>query len=144
VISRHEQHHLPWQAERMFDLVADIERYHEFLPAWSHARITRREGNILTVVQGIDLGILRLDFESRAELERPSHLRVSSSTRPFRRFQLDWRITPAARGGCVVALAVHLEMHSALLEATSGRLLDRLTRDIFRRFRERAAALYGD
>jgi hypothetical protein len=43
----------------------------------------------------------------------------------------------------VIALAVSLEMRSALLEATGGLLLERLTHDIFRRFRERAAVLYG-
>jgi len=127
----------------MFDLVADIERYHEFLPFWTHARITRRQGDVLTVMQGIDLGIMRLEFESRAELHRPERLQVSSSAGPFRHLLIDWRFTPDPDGGCVVALAVSLEMHSPLLEAAGSRLLDLLTRDIFLRFRDRAAALYG-
>lgn len=127
----------------MFDLVADIERYHEFLPAWSHARITRRQGDVLTVMQGIELGILRLDFESQAVLQRPERLQVRSTAGPFRQLLLDWQFTPAPGGGCIVALAVSLEMHSVLLEATGGRLLDLLTRDLIVRFRERAVVLYG-
>ncbi len=127
----------------MFDLVADIERYHEFLPAWSHARITQRQGNVLTVIQGIDLGIAHLDFESRAELQRPERLQVSSAAGPFRHLLVDWQFLPDPRGGCTVRLTVSLEMRSALLEAASTRLLDLLTRDLFRRFRERAVVLYG-
>jgi coenzyme Q-binding protein COQ10 len=143
VRSRHEEHHLPWQQEQMFDLVADIERYHEFLPAWSPARITRRQGDVLTVEQGIELGIMHLEFESRAELQRPERLRVSSSSGPFRTLLLDWRFAPDARGGSRVALTVSIEMHSRLLEVAGGRLLELLSRDIMRRFHDRAATLYG-
>jgi len=128
----------------MFDLVADIERYHEFLPVWTHARITQRQGDFLTVMQGIDLGFTRLDFESRAELHRPERLQVRSSAGPFRDLLIDWRFTPVPDDGCVVRLAVSLEMRSSLLELASGRVLDLMTRDILRRFQARAEQLYGD
>lgn len=128
----------------MFDLVADIERYHEFLPVWTHARITQRQGDYLTVMQGIDLGFTRLDFESRAELHRPERLQVRSSAGPFRDLLIDWRFTPVPDDGCVVRLAVSLEMRSSLLELASGRVLDLMTRDILRRFQARAEQLYGD
>lgn len=128
----------------MFDLVADVERYDEFLPGWSNVRIRQRHGDVLAVVQEIDLGILRVDFESRAELHRPDRLRVSSSDGPFRELLLDWQFMPHPRGGCVIALSVTVEMRSVLAEAVSGRLLDLLTRDIVTRFHERAALLYGN
>ena len=127
----------------MFDLVADIESYPEFLPGWTHARITGHEGDVLTVMQGIELGVLRLDFESHAQLCRPERLQVRSSTGPFRELLIDWHFTPDSPDCSVVKLTVSIEMHSVLLEATSGTLLNLLTQDTFRRFRERAAALYG-
>jgi coenzyme Q-binding protein COQ10 len=141
---RRIEQHSPRNAEQMFDLVADIERYHEFLPGWSHARITQRHGDVLTVAQGIDLGILHLEFESRAELHRPERLRVSSSGGPFRQLLLDWRFLPHADGGCTITLAASLEMRLPPVEAVSGRLLDLLTRDIVRRFHARAADVYGN
>jgi len=95
-------------------------------------------------MQGIDLGLTRLDFESCAELHRPEHLQVRSSAGPFRNLLIDWRFTPVPDGGCVVRLAVSLEMRSSLLEAASGRVLDLMTRDILRRFQARAEQLYGD
>jgi len=128
----------------MFDLVADVERYHEFLPGWSNVRVRQRRGDVLAVVQEIDLGILRVGFESRAELHRPDRLRVSSSDGPFRELLLDWQFMPHPRGGCVIALSVSVKMRSVVAEAVSGRLLDVLTRDIVTRFHERAALLYGN
>jgi coenzyme Q-binding protein COQ10 len=141
---RRIEQHSPWNAGQMFDLVADIERYHEFLPAWSQARITQRRGNVLTVAQYVDLGIVRLDFESHAELHRPERLRVRSSDGPFRELLLDWRFLSRPRVGCEIALAVNLDMHSVLMEAASGSLLDLLTRDLVRRFHQRAVVLYGN
>ena len=141
---RRIEQHSPWQPGQMFDLVADVERYHEFLPGWSNVRVRQRRGDVLAVVQEIDLGILRVGFESRAELHRPDRLRVSSSDGPFRELLLDWQFMPHPRGGCVIALSVSVKMRSVVAEAVSGRLLDVLTRDIVTRFHERAALLYGN
>jgi coenzyme Q-binding protein COQ10 len=140
---RQVEQQLPWNTEQMFDLVADIERYHEFLPGWSHARITQRQGTSLTVRQAIVAGPVRLEFESHAELQRPERLRVHSSGGPFRRFLLDWQFRPGSGEGCVVRQAASIEMHSLLLELAGERLLELLTRDIFQRFHDRAVLLYG-
>ena len=144
VKTRSAEYTLPWDMPQMFELVADIERYHEFLPGWSPARITQREGNVLTVIQEIRVGVLRLEFESRAELQRPERLQIHSSAGPFRHFRLDWQFRPGLHAGCVVALEASMEMRSLLLEAAGNRLLDLMTRDILERFRARARALYGD
>jgi coenzyme Q-binding protein COQ10 len=137
-----ESHRMPWTAEQMFDLAADIERYPEFLPHWPHATIRSREGDVLHVRQEIDLGVRRLRFESRAVLQRPARLHIDAASGPFRRLSIDWRFTPE-RDGCRTALTVEMEMRSLLLEALAGKLMAMLTRDVLARFRERAAALYG-
>jgi len=126
----------------MFDLAADIERYPEFLPFWTHARILRHENNMLTVQQELDLGIRRLHFESRAVLDQPGHLHISSDAPQFRRMEIDWRFTPGKQGGCVATLEVEIEMHALLMEALADRLMQSLTRDLFRRFSDRADLLY--
>lgn len=139
---RHESRWLPHTTGQMFDLAADIERYPEFLPFWTHARILCRENDTLTVQQELDLGIRRFRFESRAVLDRPGHLHISSAAPQFRRMEIDWRFTPGGRDGCIAALTVELEMHSLLMEVLAGRLVQSLTGDIFRRFADRAACLY--
>ena len=140
---QHESHGLPWTAEQMFDLAADIERYPEFLPHWPRATIRSREQDILYVRQEIDLGLRRFHFESRAVLQRPAHLHIDSTSGPFRRLSIDWRFTPGGQGGCTVDLTVEMDMRSVVLEALAGKLMEMLTGDVLERFRDRAAALYG-
>jgi coenzyme Q-binding protein COQ10 len=127
----------------MFDLAADIERYPEFLPHWPRASIRSRERDVLYVQQEIDLGLRRFQFESRAVLRRPSHLHIDSTSGPFRRLSIDWSFTSGGEGGCQTALAVEIEMRSALLETIAGGFMQRMTQDILEHFRARAAVLYG-
>jgi coenzyme Q-binding protein COQ10 len=138
-----ESYWLPYTAEQMFDLAADIERYPEFLPHWPRATIRSRERDVLHVSQEIDLGLRRFCFDSRAVLQRPSHLHIDSTSGPFRRLSIDWRFTPGGEGGCLTALTVEIEMRSVLLEAFAGGLMQMLTQEIIERFRGRAAVLYG-
>lgn len=137
-----EAHWLPYSAQQMFDLAADIEHYPDFLPHWLHAEIRHRGHDTLEVRQELDLGIQRIRFDSRATLDRPAHLHIVSTSAPFRRLAIDWRFTPAVRGGCTTALAVELEMRSLLMDLLASRLMQSLTRDVYKRFLERAALIY--
>lgn len=138
---QHAAHWFPYPAGQMFDLAADIERYPEFLPHWPRATIQRQEGNVLYVLQEIDLGIRRLRFESRAVLDRPGQLRVTSEAAPFQSMQVDWRFTPEKQGS-LTTLTIEIEMLSPVLEVVAGRLIALMTRDVFDRFAQRAASLY--
>jgi coenzyme Q-binding protein COQ10 len=140
---RAEQHRLPYSAEAMFDLAADVERYPEFLPHWSVVTIRAREGDRLIVDQELDLGIQRLRFTSQASLRRPERLQIRSSQPPFRTLLIDWRFRSMGEAGCLVSLAVEVDMRSLLLEAAAGQLMRLMTGDILLRFCRRAQALYG-
>jgi coenzyme Q-binding protein COQ10 len=137
-----EARRLPYSAEQMFDLAADVERYPEFLPHWTQAEILHRGTHTLDVRQELDLGIRRIRFDSRATLERPRHLHIDSRAALFRHLTIDWRFTPADGNGCIATLTVELEMRSLFMDAVARRLMQSLTRDIHSRFRERAARLY--
>lgn len=138
-----ERHRLSYSAEQMFDLAADIERYPEFLPQWSAATIQKREGDVLTVEQELDMGIQTLRFMSQATMQRPGRLQIRSSQAPFRSMLIDWRFSPAGDGGCLVTLAVEFDMRSIILETAAGKFMQIMTSDIFSRFRRRARELYG-
>lgn len=139
---RHESHWLPYTVEQMFDLAADIERYPEFLPQWSQARILRQENDVLHVEQELDIGIHRLRFQSRAVLHRPVRLHISSDAAMFRQMKIEWHFASGTECGCQATLAVEMEMRSMLLDAVAGRIVSSLTRDTFNRFIDRAALLY--
>lgn len=139
---RHKSHWLPYTVEQMFDLAADIERYPEFLPRWSHARILRQENDVLHVEQELDIGIRRLRFQSRAVLHRPVRLRISSDAAMFRQMNIEWHFASGTECGCQATLAVEMEMRSMLLDAVAGRIVSSLTHDTFNRFIDRAALIY--
>ena len=135
-------HRFPYTAGQMFDLAADIERYPEFLPHWPRATIRRREGNVLYVLQEIDLGIRRLRFESRAVLERPDRLCVSSEALPFRSMLVDWRFVPDGQAS-VITLTIEIEMLSPVMEIVAGKLIRLMMLDVLDRFQQRAALLFA-
>lgn len=105
----------PYARERIYTVVADIERYPEFVPGWTAARIIRRQDRVCHVEQEIGLGPVQLSFVSRAELRPPEAIAISTSERPFRRFRIDWRFVQDRGPGCEVHLSVDLELGAGLL-----------------------------
>jgi coenzyme Q-binding protein COQ10 len=138
-----ERHRLPYSAEQMFDLAVDIERYPEFLPQWSAAKVRKRDGGTLTVDQELDIGIQTLRFTSYATVRRPERLQIRSSQSPFKSMLIDWRFSSAADGGSLVTLTVEFDLRSVLLEAAVGKVMQIRSSDIFSRFRRRAHEVYG-
>ncbi len=98
--------------ERMFDLVADVERYPEFLPLMQEARIVHRHANGYETEQVLMLGLLAYRFRSRTELESPHSITVTSADRNFRHFDIRWLFAPAAEGGCRIDFALDCEIRS--------------------------------
>lgn len=137
-----EERELVYTPEQMFDLVADVERYPEFLPGWLMARVERREGNTLHVEQRVGLGALNLRFSSRANLSRPENLEIVGTQGPFRTLLIQWRFAPIP-GGCLARFKVGFEMRSALLERLASKLFDHMARSVVGRFERRARQLYG-
>lgn len=134
---------LPYTCEQLFDLVADIERYPEFLSGWVEARIIEQTGNHLRVRQRLGLPLLLQSFISSAELERPSRLSIHSNDGPFRNLSIKWQFQPVENEQCEVVLDVNVTLKSRFLDRLAGAFHDKAARDILTRFEFRARALYG-
>jgi coenzyme Q-binding protein COQ10 len=132
-----ESHRLPLRPEQLFDLVADIERYPDFLPEYRASHIRRREGDTLYVDQTVGLAGFELAFQSIATLERPGRITIRARDHLFRRFQIDWRFD-AAPGGCLLSFRMSYKLGSRMLEGIAGRWLDRAAKRIVAAFMERA------
>ncbi len=102
--------------ERLFDLVADVERYPEFLPLMRNAKIVSRDPNAYETQQTLALGLLVHRFRTRTELNRPHSIRVTSADRVFRRFEIQWLFTPTPEGHCRVDFAFDCEVRSLWLK----------------------------
>ena len=125
---------LPYSREQVFDVAADIERYPQFLPGWVSAHIRVREGNTWQVEQSLGLGPLNARFTSRAVLQRPERIEVTSADAPFRSFRLAWIIAPGPGAACRVSIIAEIEMESFLLQRLVAGTLTRALGDIMSAF----------
>ncbi|HSR71849.1 MAG TPA: type II toxin-antitoxin system RatA family toxin [Kiloniellales bacterium] len=137
------QRTLPYPREALFDLAADVERYPEFLPGWTAARIRRREGDLYHTDQVIAFGPFRAQFGSETRLERPERIAVRSNDRMFRTFRLDWRFEPQPDGTCRVTVSVDIALRSRLAQELFGRTVRRMADTILSAFETRAHRLCG-
>lgn len=135
---------LPFTREQVFDLAADIERYPEFLSGWVSARIQRRESNICYVEQIVGLGPVRVQFMSKAVLNRPDRIEVTSTEAPFRLFSLSWLIAEAPSAGCRLSVVANIELRSRMMQRIMNQLLPPAVDDVIRAFEARAHRIYAD
>ena len=133
---------LPYTAEQMFGLVADIDRYPEFLPWCTGARVLRRDGDVLTADLDIGYGPLHERFTSRVTLTHPTRIDVAYQRGPFRRLENHWTFAPAP-GGCAVGFHIDFEFRSFLLRHLIGGVFGRAVDHMVASFEARAAHMFG-
>ena len=140
---------LPYSADQMFALVADVARYPEFLPWNSAARIrSRRPGADGSEVMEADLVIsfkvFRERFGSQVVLW-PADRRIETRylDGPFRHMESTWSFADRPEGGCEVRFFVDFEFRNAILQGVIGVVFNDAMRRIVRAFERRAAAIYG-
>jgi len=139
-----EKRYLPYRADQLYDLVAGVERYPEFLPWCKAARITRREGSDLFFADlVIAFKVFRERFTSKVRLMPKSGVDVEYINGPFRYLNNHWRFEPAPDGGCIVDFYVDFEFKSKLLQSLIGLLFNEAVHRMVAAFEARAEKLYG-
>ena len=138
-----ETRRLPYTPEQMFDLVADVRRYPEFLP-WVSAMRVRKDGDTETVADMI-VGFkgLRETFTSKVEKLRPETIGVDYVDGPLKYLKNDWRFRPDDGGGCLVDFTVDFAFKNRMFEMLAGQVFGAALRRMIGAFEERADALYG-
>jgi coenzyme Q-binding protein COQ10 len=127
----------------MFDLVADVERYPEFLPWVAAVRIRSDSPGELIADLAVGFRALRESFTSRVRKDRPNAVRVDYVDGPLKRLRNDWVFKPDGSGGTILDFAVDFEFRSRLFEALAGQFFDRAFRKMVSAFEARARELYG-
>lgn len=138
-----EKRLLPYRADQLFELVADIERYPEFLPWCRAARVRRREGDAIVADLVIGWRMIRERFTSRVVLSRPTRIDVSYHEGPFRYLNNHWIFEPQPGQSCVIDFYVDFEFHSKVLQKLIGVLFNEAVRRMVHAFESRAEQLYG-
>jgi len=144
VPSHSEQRVLPHKPEEMFDLVADVGRYPEFLPWCVAARILSRCETRMRAELAIGFKGIRERFTSLVTLDRPNRrIDVTYENGPFKYLVNQWRFEPDGEGRCVVDFHIEFQFRSRLLEMLMGKLFNEAVHRMVRAFEQRADALYG-
>ncbi|HXQ64963.1 MAG TPA: type II toxin-antitoxin system RatA family toxin [Alphaproteobacteria bacterium] len=138
-----ERRHLPYRQDQLFALVADIERYPEFLPWCRAARIRRREGDVIVADLVIGWKMIRERFTSRVVLKQPDRIDVTYHEGPFKYLNNHWIFERRPDGTCVLDFYVDFEFHSRVLQKAMTLLFNEAVRRMVRAFEERARTLYG-
>ena len=138
---------VPYTAEQMYDVVADVERYPEFLPWCSKLNVRKRErdGEVEFVVAEMSVSYLTLhvSYVSRVRLDFPAlTIEARHIEGPFRRLDTRWRFVPFKRGSEVHFL-IDFAFSNPLLAAVAGAAFGLVAAKMQQAFIDRANVLYG-
>jgi coenzyme Q-binding protein COQ10 len=138
-----ETRYLPYTPEQLFDLVADVEHYDEFLP-WVVAVRVRSSSERETIADlVVGFNAFKERFTSRVVKQRPTRICVDYVEGPLKYLHNEWTFDRAADGGTGVHFAVDFAFKSRLFESLAGAMFDRALRRMTNAFEQRAASLYG-
>lgn len=139
-----EKRRLPYTQEQLFELVADVEKYPEFLPWCLAARIRKREGNVFWADLVIGFKMVREKFTSRVALTRPDRIDVTYSEGPFKYLNNHWVFIPDEDGQCtLIDFYVDFEFRSKMLQKLIQPLFSEAVSRMVSAFEARARQMYG-
>ncbi len=139
-----ETRQLPYAPEQLFDIVADVGRYGEFLPWVAAVRVKSDSETEMLADMVVGFKGLHETFTSNVHKQRPDHIRVDYVDGPLKYLHNEWTFRPDGQGGSFVDFSVDFAFRSALFEALAGQMFERAFRKMTGAFEERAKALYGD
>ncbi len=135
--------------EKMFALVADVEKYPEFLPLCEAltralAQGARRAGTILVADMTVGYKAIRETFTSQVHL-KPAEMSIDVKylDGPFRYLTNEWTFEPSGNGGSLIHFFIDYEFKSRILGALMGTMFDRAFRMFADAFEKRADLIYG-
>ena len=134
---------LPYTANRLFDLVNDIESYPGYMNGCVGAQILRREEDVVEARLDLAQGGIAQSFATRNRLQPHTSIELELIEGPFNHFAGRWRFQPLGDAACKVSLNLEFHMNSRFLSAAAARLFESVTGDLIRAVTERARQLHG-
>ncbi|MBT2185577.1 type II toxin-antitoxin system RatA family toxin [Sphingobium nicotianae] len=138
-----ETRRLPYTPEQMFDLVADVAAYPQFLPWVSAIRIRSDSESEMLADMIVGFKSLRETFTSRVVKQRPAHVHVDYIDGPLKHLSNDWRFRDDGTGGVLIDFEVDFAFKNRVFEMIAGQMFHRALRKMIGAFEERAALLYA-
>jgi coenzyme Q-binding protein COQ10 len=148
VTAHSETRIVPYTADLMFQVVADVEQYPKFLPWCVALRVLSRERvkdrDVLSAEMAVGYGALREKYTSRVILDPVARtIDVAQTSGPFKQLENHWRFTPLA-DGCRVDFSLAYEFRNRVLNAVAGAAFGRVYVKMADAFEARAKTLYEE
>jgi len=140
---------VPHTADQMFDLVADVERYPEFVPLCKSLKIRQRtpgpDGTEVVVADmTVSFKVVREAFTSKVTLDRANRkILVEYLQGPFSKLENRWSFEPRSDDACDVGFYISYEFKSRMLAMLMGTMFDTAFQRLAAAFEKRADAIYG-
>lgn len=134
---------LRFPADRMFDLVDDIELYPQFLPWCESSEVLRREPGLVEARLDIARGGIRKSFTTRNTFENKEAMHMSLVDGPFKRLDGDWVFLPLREDASKISLDLEFEIAGRLAGMAFGSVFSQICNSLVTAFSQRANALYG-
>ncbi|MGH8722566.1 MAG: type II toxin-antitoxin system RatA family toxin [Burkholderiales bacterium] len=135
---------LPYSTMQVYGLVADVERYPEFLPWCTDARVLERREDEVTVRLGLSSGLARAVFTTRNRLDPGRSMTMSRVDGPFDRLDGRWDFTPIGGEGTRADLRVQFATHGVLGALALGPAFEVACNHLVDAFARRARAVFGE
>lgn len=140
-----EQKRLPYTPEQMFDLVAGVDRYQEFLPWCVASRIKSRENDGLFYADlVVGYKMIRERFSSKVMLEAPNSIHIEYLKGPLKHLKNHWRFIREPDGSCLIDFSVEFEFKNKALQGLAQVFFKEVIHRMVSAFEERAQEIYGD
>lgn len=138
-----ETRHLPYTPEQLFDLVADVGHYQEFLPWVAATRIRSDSETEMVADLVVGFRALKETFTSRVRKSRPEAIDIDYVEGPLKYLHNSWKFRPDGAGGTEIDFCVDFAFKNRLFEALAGQMFDGALRRMIGAFETRAHQLYG-
>lgn len=137
-----EQKILPYTPDQLFDLVAGVEKYPEFLPWCSASRITKREGDMFYADLVIGYQMFREKFSSRVTALKPDHIHVEYLDGPMKTLSNHWRFIDQGDGTTLIDFYVDFEFKNKMFQNFIEMFFNKAVKKMVAAFESRAKEIY--
>ncbi|MEH6592132.1 MAG: type II toxin-antitoxin system RatA family toxin [Halioglobus sp.] len=134
---------LPYTADRLFDLVNDIESYPEYMDGCVGAKVTLREATLVEARLDLAKGGITQSFSTRNRLQGTELITLELLEGPFEYFEGRWGFQTLGDAACKLSLQLEFSVNSKVLGVAAARLFEMVTDNLVDALGERARQLYG-
>jgi coenzyme Q-binding protein COQ10 len=142
--TRLHTHYLPYSPEQLFDMVADVEKYPEFLPWCAAVRVLSKSETEVVADLSVGYKLFRETFRSRVHLTPKTRIDVEYITGPFHHLNNHWTFKKGPKGGTDIDFFIDFQFRSRLFQGATQMVFESAFNQMLSAFEKRAHHLYGN